>query len=205
MHPEDPRPKTDVGDLPKVSAATARELCAEAQLSADATALLDEAVTPRDFLSTLIKRELFTDGVKFLAHALPKKEAVFWACVCAREASEPGTAAMRALEAAERWVREPSEDHRRAAMAAVDAAGLDTPGACAAFGAFLSGGSLAPPNVPAVPPAEHLTGHAVGGSVMLAAVAREPEKAPEKYRRFLEAGIRVAQGTLSLSQRVEDA
>jgi hypothetical protein len=53
---------------------------------------------------------------------------------------------------------------------------------------------LAPPQAPVVPPAEHLTGHGVAGSVLLAAVRSEPEKAPEKYKKFLAAGLDVARG-----------
>ena len=58
--------------------------------------------------------------------------------------------------------------------------------------AFMSGGSLAPPNVPVVPPADNLTHHFVAGSIMLAAVASEPEKAPEKQKKFLGLGVDVA-------------
>ena len=47
------------------------------------------------------------DAVKLLAHALPKREAVWWACMCARAipdaALPPEDAA--AIEAAETWVR----------------------------------------------------------------------------------------------------
>ena len=29
----------------------------------------------------------YTDAVRFLAHALPKREAVWWACLCVRKAA----------------------------------------------------------------------------------------------------------------------
>jgi hypothetical protein len=185
-----------MGELTKVAAPTALELCGKAQLGDTARAVLTPTMTPQEYLSALVEGEHFTDAVKFLTHALPKREAVGWACLCAREVTGPDTPALavQALEAAERWVHEPSEEHRRAAMAAAEASGLDSPGACAAFGAFVSDGSLAPPDVPAVPPADHLTAHAVGGAVTLAAVMSEPEKAAEKYRRFLDIGIGVAKG-----------
>jgi hypothetical protein len=79
-------------------------------------------------------------------------------------------------------------------MAAAEAAGLDTPAGCAAVAAFWSGGSLGPPNVPVIPPGESLTAKGVAGAVMLAAVLTEPEKTPEKYRRFLAHGVEVAKG-----------
>jgi len=205
MTSDKPQGATDVGELTKVAAPTALELCRNAQLGEAALAVLSQTMSPGDYLSALLDGELHTDAVKFLAHALPKREAVGWACRCAREVAGPDTPplAAEALEAAECWVREPSEEHRRAAMAAAEASGLDSPGACAAFGVFVSGGSLAPPDVPAVPPADHLTAHAVSGAVTLAAVMSKPQEAPEKYRRFLDLGIGVAKGEPSWTESRE--
>jgi len=104
-----------------------------------------------------------------------------------------------ALDAAEQWCAEPTEERRRAAEQAYEAAGLGTPAGCAAAAAFWYEGSLAPPNVPVVPPAEDLSAHGVAGSVMLAAVRSEPEKAPEKYRHYFELGVEVAKGALRWS------
>jgi hypothetical protein len=60
--------------------------------------------------------------------------------------------------------------------------------------AFWSGGSLAPPESPAVPPAANLTAKAVAGAVMLAAVVPDPVQAPEKYRHFFDLGVDIACG-----------
>jgi hypothetical protein len=46
-----------------------------------------------------------------------------------------------------------------------------------------------------VPPAEHLTAHGVAGSVLLAAINSEPEKAAERHKEFLSLGLDVARGT----------
>ena len=53
---------------------------------------------------------------------------------------------------------------------------------------------MAPPNAPVVPPGDALTGAAVAGAILLAAVQTEPQKAAEKYRRFLDYGIDIAGG-----------
>src|SRR5207245_536329 len=140
-------------------------------------------------LDALIEKQQFPDAIRFLAHALPKREAVWWACVCARGTTGPNPPPKitAALQAAEKWCSDPSEDNRRATQLAADAAELATPAGCA-------GGSLAPANVPVVPPGENLTAHGVTGSVMLAAVLQEPEKAPEKFKKFLAQGIEVGNG-----------
>jgi hypothetical protein len=99
-----------------------------------------------------------------------------------------------ALETAEAWVYQPTEELRRMAMARAQATGFDHPGVWAAVGAFWSGGSMAPPDAPAVPPGEDLTGQAVSGAVNLSSVMRQPEHAPEKLKAFLLQAIDIANG-----------
>jgi hypothetical protein len=184
------------GTLAKVAAKTAAEVCQRFAAGEGAKKLLRDGAAPRAFLDALVGAGEFPDAARFLAHALPKREAVWWACQCVRQAGAPDAPppVKAALEAAERWAADPSEENRRQAQAAAEAAELKTPAGCAAMAAFMSGGSLAPPNVPAVPPGEHLTAHFVAGAVMLAAVQAAPEKAPEKYRKFLALGVDVAGG-----------
>jgi hypothetical protein len=183
---------------PGVGARTADEAARSAPLGDEARALLavDPAQAPAPYLDALAAQGLFPDAVRFLAHALSKREAVWWACLCAR-AVQAGPAAgpvADALAAAERWTAEPDEPNRRSAQAAADAAGVVTPAGCAAIAAFWSGGSLGPPELAAIPPADHLTARGVTGAVLLAAVQTEPEKSPEKFRRFLSLGRDVAAG-----------
>lgn len=184
------------GGLAKVTAKTAGEVCAHFPLGDEAKKLLRDGLAPRAFLDVLLDKQQFVEAARFLAHALPKREGVWWACLCARSVAgaKPPAKVAAALQAAEKWVADPSEDNRRAAWPAAEAAELGTPAGCAAAAAFWSGGSLGPANVPAIPPGEHLTAHGVAGAVMLAAVLSEPEKAPEKYRTFFALGIDVANG-----------
>ena len=48
-----------------------------------------------------------------------------------------------------------------------------------------------PPCPLRVPPGEFLAAKAVAGAVIFAAVAKEPEKAPEKFRSFVAQGVEV--------------
>lgn len=182
--------------LKKIAAADPRTAAARANLTPQASAALDPALDASGSLDCLMKHTLYIDAVRFLAHCLPKREAVWWACLCARDAlpPEPPAPLVAAIQAAESWVMAPTEEKRRAAMAQAEAAGYRTPASWAAVAAFWSGGSMAPPGAPVVPPGDGLTGAAVAGAVLLAAVQTEPEKAPEKHRRFLEYGIDIADG-----------
>jgi hypothetical protein len=182
--------------LAKVTAKTAQELCKHFQLGDEAQKLLQDGLTPRQYLERLLEKQQYLDAVRLLAHALPKREGVWWACQCARlVAGSPPPKIAAALQAAETWVADPSEENRRAAMPAAEGTEFKTPAGCAAAAAFWSGGSLGPPSVPVIPPGDYLTAHGVAGAVMLAAVQTEPEKAPDKYRKFLALGIEVANGT----------
>lgn len=180
----------------KIPSPQAAVFCQDIQLDEEAKALLAPGLTPGQYFDLLVAGRHYPDAVRFLARALPKREATWWACLAVRRSlGENSTAEQaKAVEAAEQWVYKPSEEHRRLCHAAAEAAGFDNPASWAAMAAFWSSGSMAPPNVPAVPPAEHFTGQAVAGAVMLSAVLSEPEKAEEKYRLFLEQGIDIACG-----------
>ena len=184
------------GGLTKVTAKTAAEVCKTFPLGDEAKKLLRDGLTPRQFLDVLLEKQQFPDAVRFLAHALPKREAVWWACLCARQVngSNPPAPLGPALQAAEKWTSDPSEANRRAAHAAAEAGAMGSPAGCAALAAFFSGGSMAPPNVAAVPPGETLTAQMASGAILLAAVLTEPHKAVDKYRKVVALGVDVGNG-----------
>lgn len=171
---------------------TAAQLASISGLEDEARSLLREGMPPREFAQLLIERGRFSDAVRLLAHALPKRESVWWAWVCARRAAgpEPPPAIQTSLAATEKWIAQPTEENRREAMQAADSAGVATAAGCAGLAAFFSGPSISPPNAPPVPPGPYDTAKAVAGAVTLAAVAI-PEKIEESFRAFLQQGLEV--------------
>jgi hypothetical protein len=183
--------------MTKLMAKTAQEAVQRFPVSEQAAELLKGGLLqPAVFLKQLVEKGHLTDAVQLLGHTLPKREAVGWAVVCAREAygpkPEPKEAA--ALQAAQKWVIDPSEDNRRAAQKASETASLGNAAGCCAGAAFFSGGSMGPPNQPVVAPDERLTGKVVSGAVLLAGVMGDPAKAMERLRRYVEIGMEVARG-----------
>ena len=175
---------------------TAAEVCKLFELDDPAKGLLDEKQTTRQFFTLLSKQQLHLDAIRLLAHALPKREAIWWATRCVRAAlgeSEPVRTDRVALEAAERWVTEPDEKNRRAAQSAADATGYETACGWLAAGAFWSGGSIAPPDMPDVPPKETLTPQAAVVAINLTATT-DPKKTPQFYAEFISLGVAVADG-----------
>jgi hypothetical protein len=53
---------------------------------------------------------------------------------------------------------------------------------------------MAPEGQPVVPPGEHLTGVAVSGAVVMAAVRGRPDRAGDRLGRFLAAARDIAGG-----------
>jgi hypothetical protein len=180
--------------LTRIAAKTAEEVCRKFTPSPEARALLTPEAAPAPYLEALCGAKLFADAAAFLAAALPKREAVWWACCCLRAALTISPKSAVSLAAAEKWVIDPVEANRRAAMTAAEQTGFDDPAGLAALAAFWSGGSLAPEKFEPVPPPDHLTARGVAGAIMLAGVAEQPEKAPEKYLAFLDIGREIAAG-----------
>lgn len=167
-------------------------ICAVAELSGKAVALMKPEYHPREFTRLLADKNLFPDAVRFLAHGMPKREAVWWAWFCARRADpDPEPEVKAALAATESWIAQPTDDNGRTAHAAAKAVGLGTPAGCAGLAAFFCGSSLGPPHVQAIPPGEYLYAKAVSGAVIFAAVSSEPEKAPEKFNNYLAQGMEI--------------
>jgi hypothetical protein len=149
-----------------------------------------------DALQRLCDGGMLLGAVRLLAHALPPREAVWWACMCADHTAPDDLAeADRAVRlASEQWVRRPSEATRRGAMAVAQTAGLISPEAWTGVGAFWSGGSMAPEGQPVVEPAADLCGTAIAGSVLLASVRAEPSRQPNRLIRFVASAREIAAG-----------
>ncbi|HTP34812.1 MAG TPA: hypothetical protein VMJ75_21695 [Candidatus Acidoferrales bacterium] len=173
---------------------TAAQICSVAGLGKEALALLKEDHTPPAYMALLIEKGRFKDAIRFLAHAMPKREAVWWAWVCARRSAgtdvPPNIKA--SLDATEKWIAQPTDEHRRAAMAAAESADLGTPAGAAGAAAFFSSGSIAPADAAPVPPGPFLTAKSVSASVLVAALSGEPEQAADNFRAFLNQGLDVA-------------
>jgi hypothetical protein len=184
-----------INNLAKITAQKAQEICQLAAAGGHQLSPSEEA-SPAEFLEELVGAKRLDEAVKFVAFGLPAREAVWWACVCARMELQEQTPepVLAALHAAEIWVRKPTDEHRRAAMVRAQAAKFESPAAWAAVAAFWSSGSMAPPDLPAVPAAPHLLGVAVLGAVTLAAVLDTPERADERRERYIAAAVNIANG-----------
>lgn len=186
-----------MNDWIKIQAHTAKELLEHFEISEDeAESELVLDTTPRISIERLAAKGFYLDAVKLMAHALPKREAVWWACLAARAVQTPETdeSNQLALLAAEAWAKKPTEAHRQRAKALGEKTKFRTPASWAATAASWSAGSMAGEHEPVIAPPEYLYAHAVAGAICLAAVAKDEDAPENAYKLFLSQGINIACG-----------
>lgn len=106
------------------------------------------------------------DALDYIAHALPRLEAVAWAARCLHDHARDHSLPIRdrlALDHAMRWIDEPSDANRRATHAAAEAARHRSPERMLGMAVFYSGGSIAPIQAaPVLAPSEACLRYAAG-------------------------------------------
>ncbi len=184
--------------LIKIEVRSAQEVCSyfKLELEEAAQALLQEEISSTQYLLALMDGGHYPDAIQFLAHALPKREAVWWACMCARASlsEETDMPTVLAQKAAEDWVYTPDDEHHLAAMKAAEETEMGSPSSLAAMAAVVSGPSIVSPELAPIPPADNLTGQMVANTALLAAVIPDPAQMEDNYLNFLEKGKEIAQG-----------
>lgn len=183
------------GTQSQTSAATAADLCKHVGLSDGARQLLRPEHMPKQFLGLLVEKKLHADAVQMIAHYLPKRQAVWWACHCALDSAgpQPKPEVVRAIQAAERWVAQPTDENRRATQPAAEDAETSSAAGCAALAAFYSEGTPAP-DPKSQAKAYFMTAKLVAGSVLLAA-SLDSAKVNENLAKYVETGVDVVNRT----------
>ncbi len=182
--------------MDKLVNADRQEIMVRAALGPEARHAVAEVETVAGMIAGLAGGGFLVEAARCFAHALPKREAVWWSCMCAAATAPADLAALdrSAREAAETWVRTQTEESRRHAMSLAEALGFETPEAWAAVAAFWAGPSVAAEGLPPTPPAPHMTGVAVAGAVVLASVRGDPAMRLMRLERFLGSARDIAQG-----------
>lgn len=172
---------------------TVPELVQVAGFGAAALELAGPELAPRAYLARLTEAGHWPDAIRLLAHSLPRREGVWWAWVTARRVTpaDAPPAVAAALEATERWISQPTDDHGYQAMQRAEAADFATPVGMAALAAFFSGTSVAPPGQPEVAPEPWMTAKMIAGAVLVASLAGAPETMNDRLRLAVTQGLDV--------------
>ena len=161
-------------------------------MEVEPAALPEDGIDPRSFYQSLKDKGELDRAVRYLGHALPRFEAVAWAAHCVRSVprDQPHALDRQALDRTLQWLDEPTDDYRRAAQQAGQSASKGSPEGLLAMAAFMSGGSISPPDLPPVNPPQEVCGRIASAAVLIAAHrSKEPAAA---IAAALEAGEAVA-------------
>ena len=187
-----------MGDWAQVRWTEARQVAA--LMGDDEDALPENGTDPETHYRTVREAARRDRAVGFLGHALPRFEAIAWASrIVEQEAEHTRMKAMnrQALDYALRWLGDPNDDRRRAAMEAAEQADDHAPERMLALAVFFSGGSISLPDLPPVLPPPESAGRCAAGAILLA--AHRSADAASVLDRALDLGEKVAQhGTRAL-------
>lgn len=180
--------------------------------AANPAALAAGAADPGAVVQALLDASMAPAALRVVACTLPPREGVWWAWVSARHALgvqqqrssqpvavqgdepaplPPPPLALETLAAVERWIAQPTDEHRRAAWALAEKAGIDTPAGAAAAAAFFTNGSLTPLGGPFVPAPAGLHTTLTFAAVLAAAVATDAARLKEIASAFVAQGLEV--------------
>lgn len=198
---EPPRPEVsaDLKQTTGYRSNSAKQLSERFRLGAEYPAIAQLAqgeAKPEAVVKTLIEASELEAAIRFLAHALPQRTAIAWAAACIRDAKADDISETdrQHVERCEAWAQEPTEQNRRAAMDAVVDGDMETSSEWAAMAVGFADGSIGPDGAPVVKADESLCGRTVAGVIEVCCLESQPELAPEKRKRYLAAGLKLARG-----------
>lgn len=165
-------------------------------LTPEGRALLRADHTVSPFFDLLVEHGCYADARRLLAHLMPKRRALWWACLCARDLYQPVAPPDLAevLDVVSHYASTGEESSRRHAETLGMRFGGDDLATCLALAAFFSGDNVSRPDLPAVAPQPFVTARLVEVVVYLAAVRKDPACYREHLRRYLGDGRRLADG-----------
>jgi len=101
-------------DWKKIVAERACDIIDANYLGSGSREFMDSESSPEALIIKLSEASRWPDAIRVMASALPRREAVWWACVCSRKSADVARdkTDIVALEAAEKWVFKPSEEGR---------------------------------------------------------------------------------------------
>lgn len=145
---------------------------------------------PLVFLERLRRGDTPEDAVSLLAYALGRREAVWWAaqsvrllcCIGAGQEDAP-------LHAAEAWVRDPDDLHRRDALRLGMVGNQRLATSWVALAAGWSGGNVGPHAQAVVPATPEMTPKAVRTAILVALATVTARERSNRLQRCVELGV----------------
>jgi Family of unknown function (DUF6931) len=125
--------------LPKLTTSSAADLAAKSNADPASKALIKPGMSSSEYVHALEQNKQSVDAVKALAHGMPEQDSVCWACKSSQQVGDKlNPEEKAATQAAEAWVKNPTEANKAAAAAAASKTDFKGPGGWAAQAAAWS-------------------------------------------------------------------
>ncbi|QDY70921.1 DUF6931 family protein [Qingshengfaniella alkalisoli] len=193
-------------NLKKISGEPAARMLAACNVKLETPLTLPANAQVPQTLQFLAEQQAHFDMLHMLAVALPKREAVWWACLAARDVlgDVPDAKLPTPLVAAERWVFKPTPENRARARMAMEHAEIDDDTVYCAMAAFYAEGNMGDGDMAEIPAPPS----AVSGAVVcmnMISVAAHAEQMNEHVARIVNRALDIARGGNGQIAEKEDA
>jgi hypothetical protein len=179
----------------------AAEVCAVFKAPAEALRLLDDDPAVGTALDRFLAAGHLPEARRMLAHAMERRDAVWWAYLCAMEAArhkpftpEQETGFDRVLA----WLVNPTDGGRRACKDAIRFCGTTSIPGILCLAVWLSGGSVSPYPKRHIEPRPHVCGKLSAAVVYLSSVRFDPGRWRDHLRHFIHTGLAIARGECTI-------
>ncbi len=165
-------------------------------LGSGSRVFLDSESSPETLIIKLSEASKWPDAIRVMASALPRREAVWWACVCSRQTANltVDEADKMALEAAEKWVFEPSDEGRSEAFRMAQESEAASAGTLAALAVACSESKLTVVEDQQIKMDSSSFAQIVAAAVLIAANEKSGVQIDDQFRMFIRIGEDIAKG-----------
>ena len=177
------------------------EVCAVFKVPAPALRLLEDDPPVGTALQRFLSEGHLPEARRMLAHAMTRRDAVWWAYLSAMEACrhKPFTPGQEAgLDRVLAWLVSPTDAGRRACREAIRACGSTSIAGILCLAVWLSGGSVSPYPKRHIEPKPHVCAKLCAAVVYLSSVRFEPARWREHLRHFIGTGLAVVRGECAI-------
>ena len=180
----------------KIPYQTSGQVLHEFTLSDEAQPLLTKDASIKEAIETLQANQLYNDLVQFISHAIPVREAIWWASLCIKQRHESWSPEQtQCIQVAQRWTQSPAEDLRRKAEMLANELNLNCGPSWLAQAVFWNGsGSIVSEQLPRVLPDPFLYAKAVAGAINHSAALPVWDSSEKYYKNAITWALNIASG-----------
>jgi hypothetical protein len=181
----------DSNDLsPPTETLSLHELVEAVGFPADVSSMLTQSDTTTSFLAKLVAANQHASAILLIASSLPKDQALRWARRTLEDLQIDSKTTWEAdrMEQIDRWIETPNDATRRSVHEMVSSDDFQNPWSWLGLAVFWSGKSIAPPNLPDVPPDRFLMSKGIYAALQICAL-QDPKNAISRYLHMIQTGI----------------